>query len=1783
MKKIIAIVALLLSVQLASWAQIGGDYNPSSPADPGTPVLKYTLTLSAIPEDGGSFNYSSQRVDVGSSNSLYAYNSTDFVFKYWMIGDSVLSSEQEYKFIMPSNNVHIVGVFEYDPVSPSNPNINFWDKQNSLIIADDFTPGYLSNAVSKVLGEDNKDEVQMIIVAGKINSNDFSIANDYKKCTMLDLSRTTGVKSVPSYAFDYTNLASVYLPSTIEEIGNCAFLNCEKLSSITIYSLVPPTLGTNVFKGVPEGFVIYVPAAALSQYLENESWNIFTLLPIQEDIRSITISLPEGTEVRNYARMWLELTNIKNGQRIHYVMTDRDSYTFSSIIRNTSWNVVLRNERGDVFGQIDNVEVKDDDVSVNFTTLSKPQNVSVSVLTPDGTDVTGNTQITWTDAENNYLAQATSLSGLPVGYQVNCRIVLSQELAMLYETPKIVEYTLNEGGNNYVYQLVPISKVQVSGKVNDMATGLPLSGAIISASQTFNGKYSKTLNAKTNEDGVFAIEIANVPTIIAYAANDHISQTFDFSTILNDSASVELPDVYLKSITGAIVKIGLTYTTCGGGGIEPETQDGYSDYNNISYSIFNKTKKTNISQFHVQYPKIVLLEQVDDGDTLILTATSRVNAFVPVTSSDTVNEQKAYVSFGITELGKIHASFRKSGNASVVGTLYNASGKLIKTESYSEASLSISNLADGEYSLLSMGSSRLFNTIYDLAQLPQTGLIEGIDYVLNKVEVKSGIISYINIDEVPTFDESKLYYTGDNTSFTVNKSSLVAGNYLTLSGRIDFKPKYVTDVSNVQMVIDLPDSYSFVENSVMIGNSTGNYTLNGTRLSIPIANYTDRIRFCVVPTCGGVFAPSAFAQFEYQGDTVMQPIGSAPTDVKDIEIIVPSSTPNKSFRVSGKAESNSSVSIYLDSILSANVMANAVGDWSTECQFIEPRNFSEHTVYAIFEKASRPTLVSETKTIIYNPLEIVVKSVEMTFWNAWYKKQFTVIWDFINGTVDCNKYYFYKATDMTFLIDLEYQDKKLIPFVWLHVYTSDGKVRSLRADYDESKDRWIATDRFTPTTLPTRVSVTVENMIFDPSEEASYELLRKDFGGKRPSIEVITYDSLPPTPPDGTPVPDDSIGGPNNNNPGDNTIWVKPGDTGSPSGPSGPSGPGGPGDTIIVITQNENLYYLFTICLTNEEVSSTITRQWKKYFNTYLDSATCSQVTEYREYTEHFEEYVKIITSTLIAQTILVDNPELPEQLRIPVEKVIAKLKRVLYSSKRYLAQAVETLVVPMNCTPPPPPVPPAPPVPTITPILDPSGYVYEGVASNRVEGATATVFYKEEVEDIYGDLHENIVKWDAEEFAQENPLFTDEFGMYAWDVPQGLWQVKFEKDGYETSYSEWLPVPPPQLEVNVSMKQNIQPNVKNARAFEEAVEFEFNKYMIPELLNSENITVMADGNAVEGTIELLNEEESYEGSAETFASKVRFNAAQPFESTEIVLTVSNRVQSYAGIRMENDFSQTFAVEREIRKIECDSVNKIIYGQPATITVSVLPAIASAGKTLNVSTSSPMILGTRTTSTIIDENGVAQITVYGELPGTAALYFSVDGYDISETAIVNVQQLSAIKVATPTASIASGSTVDKETEIYLFCETEGATIYYTLDGTCPCDDSESVIKYDGTAIVINDSTVIKAMATVPDMYDSDVAQFIYTINDGDGVESVYMDNTTIQIYPLPVRDVINVYAGGKTINKIEILNLNGIRIISYDVDSEQASINVSHLAAGVFIIRIQAETEIYSNKILKLK
>ena len=109
---------------------------------------------------------------------------------------------------------------------------------------------------------------------------------------------------------------------------------------------------------------------------------------------------------------------------------------------------------------------------------------------------------------------------------------------------------------------------------------------------------------------------------------------------------------------------------------------------------------------------------------------------------------------------------------------------------------------------------------------------------------------------------------------------------------------------------------------------------------------------------------------------------------------------------------------------------------------------------------------------------------------------------------------------------------------------------------------------------------------------------------------------------------------------------------------------------------------------------------------------------------------------------------------------------------------------------------------------IDPSGYVYDVSDNSRLSGVTATAYWIEytdaDSDDSFWDhapsSTEYGTKWDASDWDEINPLTTDANGAYSWDVPKGWWRVKYEKEGYDTVWSDWMPVPPVQENVNIGM-----------------------------------------------------------------------------------------------------------------------------------------------------------------------------------------------------------------------------------------------------------------------------------------------------------------------------------------------------------------------------------------------
>ena len=160
--------------------------------------------------------------------------------------------------------------------------------------------------------------------------------------------------------------------------------------------------------------------------------------------------------------------------------------------------------------------------------------------------------------------------------------------------------------------------------------------------------------------------------------------------------------------------------------------------------------------------------------------------------------------------------------------------------------------------------------------------------------------------------------------------------------------------------------------------------------------------------------------------------------------------------------------------------------------------------------------------------------------------------------------------------------------------------------------------------------------------------------------------------------------------------------------------------------------------------------------------------------------------------------------------------------------------------------------------------------------------------------------------------------------------------------------------------------------------------------------------------------------------------------------------------------------------------------------------------------------------------------------------------------------------------------MEKGTEVFLSCETEGAIIYYTLDGSCPCDENAQRYVYDGTPIVINESVTIRMMAVADGMVESEIAEYIYTVKVEDAIADVAL-NGQLRIYPLPVRDRLNVTAGGDIIRNVSLYTVGGALVKRVAVPSRHVVLDTSRLAPGVYTVSVATETQVLSRKIVKVE
>jgi hypothetical protein len=190
-----------------------------------------------------------------------------------------------------------------------------------------------------------------------------------------------------------------------------------------------------------------------------------------------------------------------------------------------------------------------------------------------------------------------------------------------------------------------------------------------------------------------------------------------------------------------------------------------------------------------------------------------------------------------------------------------------------------------------------------------------------------------------------------------------------------------------------------------------------------------------------------------------------------------------------------------------------------------------------------------------------------------------------------------------------------------------------------------------------------------------------------------------------------------------------------------------------------------------------------------------------------------------------------------------------------------------------------------VSTLVDPSGIAYEWLPSNPVEGATAEIYYQ--------DSSGKAVKWNAEDYDQVNPQITDSAGWFAWDVPEGMWQVRVSGEGYEDAESEWLPVLPVQTDVNIKLTSKLPAEISDAGYGDGKAVVKFSKHMLDSTVTAKSLVITdKNGKTIDCDITPVKEEGNDTEASMTFI--LTHKAETALAGAKV--GVKTGAKSYAGV-----------------------------------------------------------------------------------------------------------------------------------------------------------------------------------------------------------------------------------------------------------------------------------------------
>lgn len=378
----------------------------------------------------------------------------------------------------------------------------------------------------------------------------------------------------------------------------------------------------------------------------------------------------------------------------------------------------------------------------------------------------------------------------------------------------------------------------------------------------------------------------------------------------------------------------------------------------------------------------------------------------------------------------------------------------------------------------------------------------------------------------------------------------------------------------------------------------------------------------------------------------------------------------------------------------------------------------------------------------------------------------------------------------------------------------------------------------------------------------------------------------------------------------------------------------------------------------------------------------------------------------------------------------------------------------------------------------DPSGYVYEAVPSNRVAGATVTLYTLPENAAAYNDagavtaLGGGAYIADAADFGIEpNPQTTGEDGRYQWFVPLGWWRVHVSAPGYADADSGesaaygldayknsadglyYMPVLPVQLDVNLPLTSYAAPEVERLEATELGLLLRFTKYMDETTLTADRFTLLVNGAPAAFTLSLADSEASSrrEG-APSYTRTLLLTYPNAAAGDTVRLTVDSRVRSYAGVPMAERYDSG---EQTVRAAK----------QVARPTAGVAPGEVEKNTpvALSCATEGAVIRYTVDGSTPTEDSPVYDSLLYVTEDLTlkaAAFRLGMRPSPVLTLRYTQTPQPETVRAAADGKALSGDCALKSGAVLTLSSFTEGAEIWYTTNGVCPREDPNP-IRYTG--------------------------------------------------------------------------------------------------------------------------